>query len=54
MWQKIKCWLGKHIWKSKCDFFKYKKYCNWYRSRRDCSYCIHRKEVCKHCGKVKR
>ena len=50
MWQKIKCWLGWHEWVLDCA-----KYCMvvW-KYEVNCQNCQARKEVCKHCGKVKR
>ena len=56
MWQKIKCWLGFHIWTYRCNFFKDEKDCNWFRRDNfECDpKCIHLTCHCKYCGKVKR
>lgn len=54
MWQKIKCWLGRHEWKDMCC----DGYCDFAEGviRGDCYNCPYGHEqniVCKHCGKIK-
>ena len=50
MWQKIKCWLGWHEWKPCNDNVP----CSYYAHYKNCGNCNFCKQVCKHCGKVKR
>lgn len=58
MWQKIKCWLGWHEYKIKCNV-----YCEHpaekcpYKDKQTCTNCsfykVYTKE-CKHCRKIKK
>lgn len=53
MWQKIKCWLGKHELMDCCD------YCCEFIKDADCGKCSYflfreKIKVCKHCGAIKR
>lgn len=51
MWQKIKCFFGKHEWEWHCPKGWAIGHCG---DGVPCWFCKHLVNKCKHCGKVKR
>ena len=56
MIRKLMCWLGLHEWIPEKHIFldNGKYYCSHYAKNKNCGECDFCKQVCKHCGKIKK